>query len=306
MIHSNNNGEDGHSALVERRPRTTVDGSLMQSNGIPASPSRSIRSRQPAEQEGLDPSRLINSLRRRWPAAFICGLLLGPPLAAAAWFLLVPSHAAVAYIQIDSIEAPLMFSTADREVAGRGSYDLYKNTQSQLITTPFVLNKALINPNIKDLPIVRSQPDSYQWLSENLQIEFPKRGELMAIKLETDQTSSSIAIVNAVVDAYMNEAVLSERNERLQRVDSLGLVYAETEGKVRDRRAEIRRLADTLGTGDSESLSVAQQLSIERYGQVQSELGRVNFDLMRKKGNCWRTGKSQRSLRSNGLLLRQL
>ena len=72
--------------------------------------------------------------------------------------------------------------------------------------------------------------------------------------------------------------MLDERNERLQRLDSLGRVFAETEGKVRARRGDIAKLTDALGTGDSESLSVAQQLSIERYGQVQSELGKVSLD----------------------------
>ncbi|MFK8110869.1 MAG: AAA family ATPase [Rubripirellula sp.] len=190
----------------------------------------------------------------------------------------------MAYLQIDSNNAPLIFQTADREGLGRGSFDLYKNTQAELLRTPFVLNKALANEDVKSLSIVKSQPNAYEWLSESLEIGFPNEGEVMLIKLETSDANASASLVNAVVNAYMDESVLDERNERLKRLDNLQRVYSDTEGKVRQSRAEIRKLTTALGTSDSESLSVAQQMSIERYGQVQSELGRISFELMRAEG----------------------
>ena len=187
-------------------------------------------------------------------------------------------------MRIDSIDAPLVFQTADRSGNNASGFDLYKNTQAQLIRTPFVLNKALADTKVKALDFLNTKPDALSWLSKNIEVEFPGQSEVMAISLTAPDGPSAAAIVDAVVQSYMNEAVLDERNERLQRVDSLERVYAEAEGKVRARRADIRKLADTLGTGDSESLSLAQQLAVERYGQVQSELGNVDFSLMKAEG----------------------
>lgn len=235
-------------------------------------------------QDNFDPTTILHSLRRHWPAALLLGLLMAPPMAAAGWFLLVPKDTATAFLQIDSVDSMLVFQTADRLNSGRDSFGLYKNTQAQLIKTPFVLNKALAAADVRDLPEVRQKANPLQWLSQELKVDFPGNGEVMSIALETGDAKTSTLIVNAVVDAYMNEAVLDERNERLKRVDSLERVYADAEGKVRARRADVRKLADTLGTGDSESLSLAQQLAVERYGQVQSELGKVNFDLLRTQG----------------------
>lgn len=259
--------------------RQVVRGGLMSPGAMESTPPT-----RPSEPESFDPSVLLHSLRRRWPLALLLGLILGPPLAAVAWFLLVPKFAAVAYLRIDSENAPLIFQTADREVGRGTTFDLYKNTQVELLRTPFVLNKALADEQISRLPVVQGQEDAYQWLSGALGITFPNKGEVMLIELETPSAESSVLIVDAVVDAYMNESVLEDRNERLQRLNSLERVYAETEGKVRASRAEIRKLTDALGTSDSESLSVAQQMSIERYGQVQSELGKVSFELMRAQG----------------------
>lgn len=242
-------------------------------------------SRRDAEtNENFDPTMVLHSLRRHWPLALLLGLLLAPPMAAAGWFLLVPKDTATAFLRIDSVDSMLLFQTADRLNAGRDSFSLYKNTQAQLIKTPFVLHKALAAADVRDLPEVRQKASPLQWLSENLRVSFPGNSEVMSIALETGDPKTSKLLVDAVVDAYMNEAVLDERNERLKRVDSLERVYADAEGKVRARRADIRKLADTLGTGDSESLSLAQQLAVERYGQVQSELGQVNFDLLRTQG----------------------
>ncbi|TWU18092.1 exopolysaccharide transport family protein [Allorhodopirellula heiligendammensis] len=249
------------------------------SSGWSESPRAEVES-----QENFDPLSVFHSLRRHWPVALLTGLLLAPPMAVVGWFLLAPKDTAMAYLRIDSVDSLLVFQTADRLNAGRDSFSMYKNTQAQLIKTPFVLNEALAVPEVRDLPEIKEKPSPLQWLSESLRVEFPGKGEVMTIALETEDPKASTIIVDAVVKAYMNEAVLDERNERMQRVNSLEEVYAEAEGKVRARRAEIRKLADTLGTGDSESLSIAQQLSVERYGHVQTELGKVNFDLMRTQG----------------------
>ena len=123
--------------------------------------------------------------------------------------------------------------------------------------------------------VVKSKPNAFQWLSEDLQIEFPNKGEVLLIKLETTDAASSVKIVAAVVDAYMSESVLDERNERLQRLDSLERVFAETEGKVRARRGDIAKLADALGTGDSESLASPSSCQSNAMAKCNPSLARL-------------------------------
>ncbi len=82
----------------------------------------------------------------------------------------------------------------------------------------------------------------------------------------------------------MNEVVVSERNERLKRLDNLERVYAEAETKVRNKRAELKTLAAALGTGDSESLTVAQQSTLQQFGLMQEKLSDVQYQLMQAQG----------------------
>ena len=101
----------------------------------------------------------------------------------------------------------------------------------------------------------------------------------MQVSIETDSSTACVDIVNAVVTAYMDEVVVTERNERLHRLDNLERVHTQAEGKVRNKRAELKSLASALGTGDSESLTVAQQTSLQQYGLLQEKLSNIQFDL---------------------------
>ncbi len=117
-----------------------------------------------------------------------------------------------------------------------------------------------------------------------MKVSFPADGEVMQVSIEAKNPNSAVKIVNAVVNAYMDEVVLNERNERLQRRDNLERVYSEAEGKVRSKRAELKSLASALGTSDSDSLTVAQQNALQQFGLMQEKLSEVQFRLMQAEG----------------------
>ncbi len=106
---------------------------------------------------------------------------------------------ATAYLRVDADNRPLIFKTAD-EAASRGSdFKLYKNTQQQMLLTPFVLNAALRDPQVSGLPEITQQPDAIAWLQKNLQIKFPADGEIMHVSFESVSPSACVEIVNGVV-----------------------------------------------------------------------------------------------------------
>ncbi len=237
------------------------------------------------EAQGLNLAAFWHAFRRRWKVAIPIGMLLSVVAGVLAWKLIVPKYSASAFLQIDADNRPLIFETADQG-GGTGAigFKLYKNTQQQIMLTPFVLNAALRDEGVKNLPIVASSPDAVSWLQEELSVKFPADGEIMQVSLETADPTSCVKLVNAVVNAYMNEVVVSERNERLKRLDNLERVYAEAETKVRNKRAELKTLAAALGTGDSESLTVAQQSTLQQFGLMQEKLSDVQYQLMQAQG----------------------
>jgi Mrp family chromosome partitioning ATPase len=178
----------------------------------------------------------------------------------------------------------LVFETADRKGDGTSRFSLFKNTQSQLIQTPIVMNAAIKSPEAQAVISENGLENPLSWLTENVVISFPNEGEIMRLSLRAPDGKTAAVLLDAVVQAYLQEAVLSERTTRMSRLSSLEEVHADAEAKARSKRANLRELVDTLGTGDTKSLSLAQQSSVERYSVMRQELNRVTFELMRSEG----------------------
>ena len=227
---------------------------------------------------------LLSAIRRGWRIAIPLGICLSVICTYAAWLSFVPKYAASAYLRIDSDNPPLIFKTAD-ESAGRGNdFALYKNTHQQLLVTPFVLNAALRDTQVSSLAEINSNNDPIGWLQANLKVSFPGNGEIMQVSAQTLNPVGCVQVVNGVVNAFMQEVVLNERNDRLKRLNNLELVYAEAENKVRNKRGELKSMATAAGTSDSQSLSVAQQSVLTQFGRMAEKLGEIQFALMQAEG----------------------
>jgi polysaccharide biosynthesis transport protein len=226
---------------------------------------------------------LLGALRRWWWRVLPVSLLAAVLGGGLGWVLTVPKYSAAAYLRVDSSDRPLIFQTAD-EGGNPNNFQLYCSTQQQLMKTPFVLNTALRNEGLSSLTELVEAPSAMEWLQKSIKVEFPEKGEIMRVSVETQSGDSCVKIINAVVEAYMDEVVLNERTDRSKRLDSLQKVYAEAEQNVRTKRSELRSLATALGTSDSDSLTVAQQNALQQFGLMQSKLSEVQFQLMQAEG----------------------
>ncbi|MGC1275001.1 MAG: AAA family ATPase [Planctomycetaceae bacterium] len=229
---------------------------------------------------GPGPAELLHSLRRQWLLGLVIGLCFAVAAAGAAWYFQKPKFTSTAFLRISARDAPLIFETADR--SGRPDFKTYLATQQQLMLTPLVLNAALRSENLAKLPRVKAHPNPIEWLQKELKVTF--EAEIGQISFTDGDPKVAAGVVEGVVAAYMEEVVLAEENVRRQRLDNLERVYAEAETKVRAKRSELRTLVDTLGSGDSESLSIAQQGAVQEFSLFRNELTRVQFDLMRAEG----------------------
>ena len=127
----------------------------------------------------------------------------------------------------------------------------------------------------------------------------------MEVGFSSADERSSIAIVNAIVHAYLDEVVNLERRRRFQRLDSLELVHANSEEQLRSKQNELKLLASALGTGDSESLTIAQQVAMQQLGYLQQ---RVSWSLLKRQRPVLFQAKRQckTDLRQNMFFLSKL
>lgn len=229
--------------------------------------------------EGFSLTGILGTLRRRWWLALILGVPASLALAAAAWFLVPAHYTAVTTLRIAAREPKLVFDTADTQI----DFNTYRQTQIALVRSRLVLESAVNDPDIADLPMVRARKRPAKWLENALQIESPTSPELLQLSLDGEDADQVAAVVNGVAKAYMNEVVNAERRRRLERLDDLERIFAETEEKARVREERLGELTKKLGTGDARALTVRQQMALEYFGRLQREHADVRFELMRER-----------------------
>lgn len=218
-----------------------------------------------------------HAFRRYWAAATVLGLLCGAAAAAATWLVLPQKFTAVALLRIAANPEAILFNNAFQTA----SYDIYRSTQQQYLTSRFVLLAALRQPQVAELPSVREHPDPVTWIQQGMRVRFPGNSELMEVSFTASRAHEAATIVNAVVDAYLQEVVSVELAERRQRLDDLDQLYSEKEAELRKRRNDLMQLAEQLQTSDAEALSLRERSALQRFSMFRQELGNIQMSILR-------------------------
>jgi hypothetical protein len=219
--------------------------------------------------------------RRCWKAAILCGTAGGLAAIAIVWFFAPRQYTAVALLQVSSNGQQLVFHTADR--ASESSFEVYKGTQQQELSSDVVLISALRKPAAASLAVVQKEDDPVRWLARNLRVDFQGNSEIMRISLTGDHPDEVATLVGAVVDAYMNEVVDADRHRQRERMNDLDRLFTEKETEMRSRRTELKQLAEQLGTGDTGALLLKQQIALQSCAEARSELARIRSELRRAR-----------------------
>jgi hypothetical protein len=141
---------------------------------------------------------------------------------------------------------------ADTEI----QYHRYMKTQMELMRSRFVMNAALQHDGISRLPLLKSQADPIEWLVTNLEVNWLRDSELVEVSLPPRTGLSSTeqaSVINAVVNAYMDEVVNKERKQKLQRQETLKKLSKTYADMLKTRRDTIRKLASTAPQGQEPS-----------------------------------------------------
>jgi capsular exopolysaccharide synthesis family protein len=237
----------------------------------------------PALSSGPDFHALLGALSRRWLLASLLGGTLAALAGVAAWFLLSPRFTAFAQLKIASTTPYLVFHNANNP-DGRSDFSMYQRTQAAAIKNRYVLNAALKRDDVKQLAMVRAQPEPITWLEEELKVENPESSEIINVKLTGSEPDELVTLVNAVTQVYLQEVVNAERKHRSDRLAELDDIYNKAREKVRVKRDTMRKRADEAGGSDQSALTHKQLSLLTTYGEMKKQHAQVRFELLRAEG----------------------
>jgi beta-lactamase regulating signal transducer with metallopeptidase domain len=227
---------------------------------------------------GLGP---LHKRRRWWVAAAL--VLLVAAATGLTWLAVTyGKYTASAFLRINMQEQPIV-SQAGAPAFDRERFEIFKDTQQQLLLGKPVLLAALRRPEVAKLADVQQQSragDAADWLRRRLSVTFPGKAELMEVSVTTYDAHEAVVLVNAVIDAYWTDVVKADRDQKQERLNKLESACAEKAVQIRNTRTELKNLTKSYGIGaGSEALTQRQKLIVDEYGLCRQNLARLEFEL---------------------------
>ena len=271
-------GEQDGSSSVALLPANVIEHHPAEWNGAALT--------EPAEPPAMDLMAYVHGLRRHWLMALGIGLLCAAAVGPAVWFGVGARYTASSFLRVAMQDKPIAFNTDPMGGMDRDRFEIYKSTQQQLATSRFVLMAALRRPEVAKLPAVQEaqkETDAAVWLAKYTSVGFPGKAEIMEISVTRQDAQEATTLVRAVVDAYMKEVVESERDQKRGRLNELDRAFVEKETESRGKREDLKKLAETLGTSDTETLNMKQKLALEMLSIYRQELTKAQFEVRRQQ-----------------------
>ncbi|HVU88672.1 MAG TPA: polysaccharide biosynthesis tyrosine autokinase [Pirellulales bacterium] len=214
---------------------------------------------------------MLRAFRRRWQLATGLGILAALGAMSAAWFLIPQKGQVIAYVQV--MRAPETM-TAKAGAADAHEFLTFRQTTIETMKSKPLLTRAIRDPSISQLPIIKKQTDPVAWLQDQLGMKYPNDAELLQVTMsgEPDEIPQVVKIVDAVIAAYFKEVVEKGITDRSKKEAKLrDLLQQKTEELLRDMH-DVERLQKSIGVLD-------QQAAATHAGLMQQQLGVVNNSL---------------------------
>jgi capsular exopolysaccharide synthesis family protein len=152
----------------------------------------------------VTPRILMRGLIRHWWRIMLCWLVVSIPLAYAIYEMVEPTYQATSLLRAEPTSADI-YGSALRGVPNIMADRPYLSTQVQLIVSDRVLDQALADPAIANLPMVRSSKDPKSEIRQRMGVGIVGETYLIQVALSSRDPNEAAAIVNAVVEAYTSE-----------------------------------------------------------------------------------------------------
>ncbi|MEO2088226.1 MAG: hypothetical protein ABGY75_01845, partial [Gemmataceae bacterium] len=233
----------------------------------PAKPAHARPPERP-KRTGVDP-RMVWAAVSRYPLTTAATVLVAAVTAAAVW-LFLPLPRLTGYMTFQVSAAPNTLITPVG--SDRADFQMYRQRQAAAVKSRMVLNKALNQPGVAALPMLREQPDPVNWLDTQVRVDFRPGPELMRVTLEGDDADQVKAILDAIGTAYLddmrNRETSQKRNEK-QLVEKTLKAYAD---ELAIQQQEIRHIEESVGAADPSVIAVKQKIADERLWMTQKQL----------------------------------
>ncbi len=230
---------------------------------------------------------LLRAFRKRWLRASLCGLV-GAVLTFVVIYKIVPPpmYRAQSLVELQSTPRTLLLKTQETDV----DFGTFLRSQLMILRSRAVIIAALDQLRESDAELVSIPEgiDEVTWLTQRIQTRVD--GEILSIAIEGQQPEDLDELVNAVTQAYINEVVDEDRENRQRRYEELVDMRTTYRKDLALSRERLDMMARRLGSSEGTTIQKGQELRLEeltdarlRLRQIESELKQYQYELDYRK-----------------------
>ena len=229
--------------------------------------------------EGFNFAGFMHSLRRRWLAGIGFGCIAAAFVAFLLYLMLPVKYEAFVTLRVRRNPEEILRQSRQR-VSNPADFEIEKQTQAALLKSPFVINSALRETGISQMPLVRDEAwpwlfgtreNPVAWLTKELKVQFQEGSEILRLSMHEKEPEDLKKLLNAVTAAYMEEIVDAEAADRMVKLQKLRDRYRELMKDMNDSLRKISELAKTYGSTESESVKLQVDLGLKQLAALDRE-----------------------------------
>ena len=169
-----------------------------------------------APEPQFDPRVILRGLVRHWWQMLLLWLGLSLPIAYLIYLFIQPTYEAFSVLRVEPA-TPNLFAPLHDQSGEIGRALPYLETQVQLIKSNTVLEAAVANQVVVQLPMIKESKDAISDLRKNMVVGIVPDAYLIRVALESQDPKEATKIVNSVVEAYRanNDQYTGEANTKV-------------------------------------------------------------------------------------------
>ncbi len=227
-----------------------------------------------SSKKKLSPGLVWRAFRRYWWQALLLWAIGSAGLVALAYYRVKPTYEAVAQVSVEPPE-----EIFERKSSSLVSFTEYRNSQVSLITGPVVLSLALSKyPELYTYPKLKDSLDAEAEIRHVLQVAPVRETNQIQVSMTSELPAEAAAVVNAVVNAYIENAQEVHEKDAKRRRENLLSVLEEARNAVSNKRSALQKLGEEHGEAVVKQYTDQNRLSVNDYAELNRRLTAVSVE----------------------------
>ena len=160
---------------------------------------------------------ILRGLTRHWWLILVLWLVVSAPIVFLVHLYIQPTYEAASLLRVDPAQQEL-FGPINRV---ENANSTYLQTQASLITSDKVLDPAVADALVVNLPTIKKSQDPKSDLRAKLRVWILDNTNLIRVAMELPDADEAVTIVKAVVQSYITQNVDYSRGANRELMESL-------------------------------------------------------------------------------------